>query len=336
MKDKTMSEPLGAGSESGYVIEKGVLRVPMSFNFGGSVNVGAAQIGEALIALDSAVRVAPPVLAKAAGVKIRRKAKPYCAVRVDELRRGSLCERLLIDVAMGGDEQAREFVKGILQHCQSGDPATVSAVVGAIIIALVTGGAVWAIKRYSKKHKEDKAMINAHNSVVVYAAGKLNIAGTAFRDMLASVVKRPSFARDSVRALRPGLDAAGGGLTVVSGGESFNVGPEAFSELPTEEELEASETSLEHKLENVELTILASDLQRNRQGWAAQLPEGHAYSGVRIRLEVDDAIPLSDLMYKQRIVCDGVLHLVVNHKDNTFRPIKIVVSALKDSRGQAT
>ena len=312
------------GRNDSFEIVGGVLRVPLSLRFGGEVKVGAAQIGEALVALDSAVRTVAPALAKTAGMPPARRGKAYCALSVDELRRGSLGERLIVDVFLGGNEQAHEFVRRILAGCQSGDPKVVTAVVGAVILALITGGALYAIRKYSRG-KKDTAMITAHNSVVVYAAGKLNLSESAFREMIQRFTGRPSFAKDSTRALRPGLSTEGGGLTVVSGGERFRVEPEAFSELPTEEELEAEEASQEFPFEDTELTVLASDIQRNRQGWAAELPVGHPYAGVRVRMELADEIPLDTVMYRPRIRCGGVIHLAVNRKNGTFRPVKIVV-----------
>lgn len=312
--------------EGCYSIQNGVVSIPISLMFTGTPNVSAAVIGESLIAFDRCLRIGAGVFTEAAGVKSKRKT--ICVVKVDELRRGSLLERLIVDIVLGGDEKAHQLVQGLLLKASSMDSAMVPKVITGLSAAVLTAGGLYAIKRYKKNKKEPQAMINAHNCIILNLAGNLKEEPSFIKELLHKYLfKQTTLPRSAVKAVQPGLSSDASDLLIGEGDFVERIPITAIRELPTLEEIEEGEEMKTQPFTSLELIIAASDKDKQTSGWAAILPEDHAYPHARVKLELAEAISPLDLMYKKQLLCDGELYIKIDRSKNTYKPSKILLTS---------
>lgn len=310
--------------EDCYSINNNIFSVPVSFKFGGTPDMGATSIGEALIALDAAVRRSSSLITSASGVSSDKDA--ICRVSVDELKKGSFIERVIVDVILGGNENAHQMLLNLASQADRFSPEAVPLLISGVVGSALTYGAVYAIKRFKKNKEEPKAMINAYNSIVINTSKGLKISDSAFKALIERVKGPVSFSKYAVTAMHPGRAEGASGLIIGNEQNGIIVPKEALDEMPSVSEIEAQEEEKLIAFEGLDLIIVASDKEHSKSGWAAYLPSDHAFAGVRIKLVIGETVAPSILMYKEHVKCSGQIHLGFSARNNTFRPTKIFVS----------
>lgn len=312
--------------EGCYAIRHGAASIPVSMKFTGKPDMGAEMVGEALIALDDVVRRSVRVFDAAAGIQLRDKMR--CRVTVDELKRGSFLERVFLDILLGGNDEARQLVFQLGAKAAEFSPHAVPVAISLVTGSLLTWGGIHAINKF-RGSKASRPMIEAHNSIVIASSKCLNISEGAFAAILNRVRGVSVFSRSAVRAMQPGKGGAAGDLHIGEGAHALVIPREAMAELPEPDDMTAIADERTTDFRDLELTIVASDMERAEHGWAAYLPESHAFGGTRIRLELDPAVQPSELMYKETVVCSGHVVTAAVKAAGVFKPRKIVVREVK-------
>lgn len=91
------------------------------------------------------------------------------------------------------------------------------------------------------------------------------------------------------------------------------------------DEMDGGDEERRISFENLELTIVASDQDHARSGWAVRFPPSHVCAGVRIKMEIGEGIDPKALMYRQSVVCSGELVMTIRESDTSFRPRRVLV-----------
>ena len=306
----------------GTVWEEGSakIRIPLHLKFEGRPATSAVVVGDALLALNDLVRKSAPVFRTIA--QLDRREKVRCSLAVQEMSPGSLSETLLVDILLGGTENARQMLANLL-------PLSPSTVATLVMGGMLGVGGMWAFRKLRPKG-DTHPMVEAHNSIVVASAGKLNITESAFRGMFDSLKGKNAIAKAAVVALQPGNSTEAGDVRIGKDADSIVIPREATASLPNPADMETGDAQRNIPLNDVELTIVASDRDHAKTGWAAYLPNDHVCGKVRIKMEIADKVNPGDLMYRQSVRCNGELIVTVRESDNSIRPCKIVVSDIQN------
>ena len=316
---------MSSQEEGGAVVleDSGVLRIPLDIKFDGTPGLNAAVVGESLQALASIVRKSAPVFQKILGVNQEEKFR--CTLGVKKIEPGSLAETLFVDIPFGSKELAHQKFQEIVSMLPISPVAATVAIVGVAVV-------VYALVACRKSRGGDniQPMIEAHDSIVIASAKKLNIGDEALRGMFTGMKGKNGLAKDAVLALQPGLSAGGGDVRIGKGAETIVIPRRACETLPNPDEMDGGDEMREMPFEGLELTIVASDRDHAKTGWAGCLPPTHAYGGIRLKMELSDGINPATLMYRESARCDGNLVVAVREEDNSFRPRKIVVTCLAE------
>jgi hypothetical protein len=254
------------------------------------------DVAESLLALKSIIEVTPFVLERLSpGLSIQRT-----HVFVNEVKAGSLWEDLIVKFVWGNQEKLNQDITELRSELKVDSLLNNRLLIGTIIGALVTGGGLYLLKKFSGSEEQKQILQANQNIFIVSGAAQAGVSEDQFKSILdTAILKNPQVAKDAVRVVRP-AKREGDVSIVFNRDSSSEIGNRAIKAMPSnapeEEQLETVED-----YENVEIQIRAIDLDSTKRGWAAVVP---SVASRRTKMHLDPHIKLTDLLGKTAIKGD--------------------------------
>ena len=252
-------------------------------------HVPIGEIAESLIALEGIIRQSPAILQKIfPGTAIQRT-----EIYLDELKSGSLYEDVVIKFIFGSQEKFDEFIENARDKVGLSKLESKGQILSAIIILLIlTGGSYYLGKSKKAENPSLQIIDNSINITINNGAQLLDMPPEEFRNLIENnIPDKDKLARDSINFIKPAKKDSEASI-IFDRDESLKISSESVQAMPNyiiDDELQETIEDLD----NIEVLIRATDLDSNKRGWAAIIPD---VSQSRVRLQLDPHIKSEELM----------------------------------------
>jgi len=259
--------------------------------------IPAAEVAEALLALDRIVQRAPRVLqAMAGGGQL-----PKVALYVERLEEGSLIEDVAVTLFFGSKEKMERTLK-MWKEKLGVDLNTQPGMLRAILIALILVGAYKAADialHVGDKPPAAASTVEIKDNIIINLGADTGISGTELVRMVDKIVTRKApLAKDAIKVIAPAKkDPAA--VIRFDNDLKLTIPRTLIDAVPDEYEKDDS-TKVEIKKE-AEIHLRAVDLDSVDKGWAAIVAD---VSSRRLRLELAPEINADDLFGKRVLYGD--------------------------------
>lgn len=232
-------------------------------------------------------------------------------VYVEEIVDGSWVADFLIKFVVGeqNEAQARELWDNILR-----DNTRMRTAVAVGVGALLSIGATSAYNAYMPDAPSQPA-IEAHNSVVINAAGDINIPAEKVEAFMEQNRNNKQVAKDTLGALKPAsvtpgsmMEVQGVPVDLTLTSEAIEALPEDMSFIPPNEQ--------DDVYSDISIYISASDEDSGKRGWAGTISN---VVDTRVKFVLDDDIDPRDLHGRRRIQADIIVHKVYDASTNEYK-----------------
>lgn len=281
------------------------------------------EMVEALLGLEQIIKRSPAVLEELF------PETHICDVRVfvESLESGSLTEDILVKFLFGSQEEFDAFIEKARKRCRMDIIKENKALFSAIIIALILGGVIYAVKKSGAEAQKIVQIEANNNTIINLGAGMVELSPQEFRAIIETVVKADTkLAKDAIHIIKP---AKNEDATVeFDGNKETMITSNTVASTPSY--LYQEDEAAEHfeDLNDVSLEIRAMDLDRKRQGWAAVVP---SVSDERARLQIDAVIDLESLKGMTQLKGDVTLiWLMAEDGSKTLK--RIILRELKEAK----
>ena len=195
--------------------------------------------------------------------------------------------------------------------------------VTAVIGALVTVGAVYAIS--TKAPSNSSSSINIVNSnFVVIGAESYQISPQRFAEVIEATgaVDKKKLAQASTKILAPAKKEEGA-VVELDGLKEMTVPNSTIVEMPDEVDFQPYEIDQPHP--DVDIEIRATDLDSSDKGWAAII---RGLVDRRVKLLLDDGVRTEALAGKFKVRADVSIKYKMSAKSKKMEPVSITVERL--------
>lgn len=93
-------------------------------------------------------------------------------------------------------------------------------------------------------------------------------------------------------------------VVTIGGDGGVTIPSAVLQSLPDPGDIDTNEPPKTLDIDGVEVTVIASDIQKSTSGWAVTLPPGYPFSGKRIKAELGENVRPSDMMYRETLKVD--------------------------------
>lgn len=240
------------------------------------------------------------------------------SVYVEEIIDGSWIVDFLIKYTIGKDnaEEAKKIIDNILDKKEAMRLA-VALGVGALLYA-------GAQSIYTKKFPSAKPQpaIEAHNSLVLQAAGDINIPESKVNDFIESNLNNKQVAKDTISALKPAKVTQGSYMEVQGITADLTISNEVIDILP--EDMSFIEPNEQDKIyHNIDVYVSASDEDSGKKGWGGLVPD---LFNQRVKFVLDDGVDPKKLHGQRHIKADITVHEVYDASLNKFRVKSVIIN----------
>lgn len=282
------------------------------------------ELVEALLGLEQIIKRTPAILEE-----LFPNTHVYdVKVFVESLESGSLIEDVLIKFVFGSQEEFDAFIETARKRCRMDIIKENKGLFSAIIIALILGGAYYAVKKSGAEPQKLYNIEANNNTIINLGAGMVDISPDDFRAIIETAVKADTkLAKDALQVIRPAKQD-GGATIIFDGDDATSITSNSVSSAPSY--LYQEDEAAEHfeDIEDATLEIRAMDLDRKRLGWAAVVPSA---SKDRARLQIDAIINLEDLKGMTQLKGDVTLVWLID--DEGGKTLKrIILRELKEAK----
>ena len=277
------------------------------------------DIAEALIALENIIKNTRPVLEALGHGAIISSIQPD----LRELKRGSLLETIVTRLVFKNQQQFEEFLSDtrifLLEKLKN--PAFTSIVVSCALFG--AGYAIYDIGKNDSLDMKEKGIIveNNLNSVIQVGAGSINIGPEELKTILESTINRKDAAKNAVKLIKPAKGTRGASIIfdeqheIIIDDKVVSITPEKYTEVKPED--------IQEEFESLNISIVATDKEKNTQGWAARVPE---FNDKRIRLYLEPQISSSVLFEKRDLIVRATVQKRL--KDDNYEPHLIIIKEI--------
>lgn len=239
-------------------------------------------------------------------------------VYVEEISEGSWVADFLVKYVVGeeNEEQFRELFDNILRDNQKMRTA-VAVGVGALLYA----GAQALYSSYVPDTPSQPA-IEAHNSIVIQAAGDINIPEEKVQEFIEQNKNNKQVARDTIDALKPAsvtpgsmMEVQGVPVNLTMSGEAIEALPADMSFIPPNEQYKT--------YDSMDIYISASDEDSGKKGWGGLVPD---LFNNRVKFVLDEDVDPKSLHGKRKVKARITVYEVYNANTNKYETKSVTIN----------
>ncbi len=243
-------------------------------------------------------------------------------VYVEEISEGSWVADFLVKYVVGeeNEEQFRELFDNILRDNQKMRTA-VAVGVGALLYA----GAQALYSSYVPDTPSQPA-IEAHNSIVIQAAGDINIPEEKVQEFIEQNKNNKQVARDTIDALKPASVTPGSMMEVQGIPVSLTMSSEAIESLPADMSF-IPPNEQDKTYNSIDIYISASDEDSGKKGWGGLVPD---LFNNRVRFVLDENVDPKILHGKRKVNASITVHEVYNANANKYETKFVTINEVRN------
>lgn len=242
-------------------------------------------------------------------------------VYVEEISEGSWVADFLVKYVVGeeNEEQFRELFDNILRDNQKMRTA-VAVGVGALLYA----GAQALYSSYVPDSPSQPA-IEAHNSIVIQAAGDINIPEEKVQKFIEQNKNNKQVARDTIDALKPASVTPGSMMEVQGIPVSLTMSSEAIEALPADMSF-IPPNEQDKTYDSIDIYISASDEDSGKKGWGGLVPD---LFNNRVKFILNEDVNPKSLHGKRKVKASITVHEVYNATTNKYEARSVTINSVK-------
>ena len=243
-------------------------------------------------------------------------------VYVEEISEGSWVADFLVKYVVGeeNEEQFRELFDNILRDNQKMRTA-VAVGVGALLYA----GAQALYSSYVPDTPSQPA-IEAHNSIVIQAAGDINIPEEKVQEFIEQNKNNKQVARDTIDALKPASVTPGSMMEVQGIPVSLTMSRDADEALPADMSF-IPPNEQDKTYNSIDIYISASDEDSGKKGWGGLVPD---LFNNRVRFVLDENVDPKILHGKRKVNASITVHEVYNANANKYETKFVTINEVRN------
>lgn len=238
------------------------------------------------------------------------------------VRNGSKIQDFFFKIILGSDDEANHTAEKLHKRFGLNKFMESKHIQNVLVAALVTYLVANVAGKYMDAQKAQHA-IEASNSVILNAGRDLNVDPKTIEQVFRETIANPPRAcKGALLALQPAKMKSD---TVVKIGdrEGEEIPAQIVSNMPNPAVIQTKELPAKYDLQCVNVSVMASDIDRRKTGWAVKLPPDGLFAGKRIHAELDPTIDLADVMYREFVTAD-----ITIYQDRKGNPKKVYVRAV--------
>lgn len=231
-----------------------------------------------------------------------------------EISKGSLDENLIPIIQ--GITQTDMFKSGVDLIEGVGDQHDIAVILTHLVALVILGGAAVVVQKFFGKDNQNITIINNCFNGISNDLKAQNIDINSALELILNKKPKKQLAQMVSGFINP---AKKGTISDIVGNGKTLIDKECVAAIPSA--IEAIEDDITYQVfENTELRIVATDLEKRANGWAARLIGG-TFDDFRVSLVVSGDIDLEKVAHLPLLKADFTLELI-NKKDG-FKPSKI-------------
>lgn len=241
-------------------------------------------------------------------------------VYVEEIVDGSWVVEFLVKYVVGeeNEEQFRQLVENVL-----GDNQKMRTAVAVGVGALLSAGAISAYNASTSDGAIQPA-IEAHNSVVIQAAGDINIPEEKVQEFIESNKNNKQVTRDTLDALKPASVTSGSTMEVQGIPVSLTMSSDAIEALPADMSF-IPPNEQDKTYDNMDIYISASDEDSGKKGWGGLVPD---LFNSRVKFVLDENVDPKNLHGKRKVNASITVHEVYNANTNKYETKSVTINEI--------
>lgn len=239
-------------------------------------------------------------------------------VYVEEIIDGSWIVDFLVKYVVGeeNEEQFRQLVENVL-----GDNQKMRTAVAVGVGALLSAGAISAYNASTPEAVSQPA-IEAHNSIVIQAAGDINIPEEKVQEFIEQNKNNKQVTRDTIDALKPASVTPGSMMEVQGIPVSMTMSSDAIEALPADMSF-IPPNEQDKTYNSMDIYISASDEDSGKKGWGGLVPD---LFNNRVRFVLADDVDPKSLHGKRKIKASITVHEVYNATTNKYEAKSVTIN----------
>ncbi|WP_180169424.1 hypothetical protein [Acinetobacter sp. YH12021] len=240
-------------------------------------------------------------------------------VFVKEVGEGSFIVDFLVKYVIGEENQqkAEEIYESTVRNNEK-----VRTVVALGVGAALVVGAQALHSNFFPSAPQQPA-IEAYNSVIINAAGDVNISPEQIKEYQNSLRDSKKLAQETVNALAPARLTPNSTIEV-DGLQHLNVEPQFINNVP-ETYQPPTPDEREEAHSNVDVLIFASDKDRSETGWAGNIP---SLFTKRVKFILGDDVQPSVLHGTVQVKADILVRERFNKNKRKYEPYEVLILAI--------
>lgn len=243
-------------------------------------------------------------------------------VYVEEIVDGSWVVDFLVKYVVGeeNEEQFRQLVENVL-----GDNDKMRSAVAVAVGALLSAGAISAYNA-STPDAVTAPGIEAHNSVVIQAAGDINIPAEKVQEFIENNKDNKQVVKDTIDALKPASVTPGSMMEVQGIPVSLTMSSEAIESLPADMSF-IPPNEQDKTYDSIDIYISASDEDSGKKGWGGLVPD---LFNNRVRFVLDENVDPKALHGKRKVNASITVHEVYNANANKYETKFVTINEVRN------
>lgn len=240
-------------------------------------------------------------------------------VFVKEVGEGSFIVDFLVKYVIG--EENRQKAEEIYESTVRNNEKVRTVVALGVGAALVVGAQ--ALHSNFFPSAPQQPAIEAYNSVIINAAGDVNISPEQIKEYQNSLRDSKKLAQETVNALAPARLTPNSTIEV-DGLQHLNVEPQFINNVP-ETYQPPTPDEREEAHSNVDVLIFASDKDRSETGWAGNIP---SLFTKRVKFILGDDVQPSVLHGTVQVKADILVRERFNKNKRKYEPYEVLILAI--------
>lgn len=239
-------------------------------------------------------------------------------VYVEEISEGSWVADFLVKYVVGEENEAqfRLLYDNILR-----DNQRMRTAVAVGVGALMSAGMISAYQAYMPDSPSQPA-IEAHNSVVIQAAGNVNIPAEKVEEFIEQNKNNKQVAKETLSALKPASVTPGSLMEVQGIPVDLTLNSEAIESLPEDMSF-IPPNEQDDVYSNISVYVSASDEDSGKRGWAGLVPD---IFDSRVKFILDDNVSPRDLHGRRRVQANIIVHKVYVASTNQYQVKSVTIT----------
>lgn len=287
------------------------------FSNGEAIPVGV--LSDSIKGMDVLLRESSGALLDLFGIDEKAKAN----ILVNTVTQGSKLYNFVWEVLLGNEKETAETAAKLHERLGINKMLESRHIQNVAIAAIIAYAIVNVAKLYMPE-EQGKPLIDAANSVIINAGRDLQIPSEELYGILQEGVRNKRVAgKAAVQALTPSKLRASTHVKI-GGEDGIPIPQTIINSLPNASTIDTSEPEKGVDINNVEVTVVACDIQKQDAGWAVIIPKEYPFGGRRIKAVLSDEVHTTDAMYKQTIK----VNLTVLFNETTKKPTHALIRSM--------